>query len=267
MKWQAIFHQTLPAILKEYPRHKWIFLTLTLENCPVEDLRETIGHMGRSFTRLTQRDDWPGKGWVKSLEVKRSELGLAHPHFHILMMVNPSYLGGSQYISQARFTEMWQQSLRIDYKPIVHVCTVKGKPVDSIPEVIKYESKPTEFSIEDAGHDPWLLKLQPQMHKVRSVSVSGALKPFLKLLEQEQDDLIGQDGDGVLADSQEMCFMWGTEKSSYLLHEPESDDGHSLSIGGCTHGREFKLESSSSPGGSVHRNGPVSRASEICCPA
>jgi hypothetical protein len=91
--------------------------------------------------------------FVKTVEVTRGKtpVGSAHPHFHVLMMVKPSYFTHG-YLSQAKWVEMWQKSLRIDYKPILDVQALK--PQDSLigllAEVIKteYMRQSPEFRIE-----------------------------------------------------------------------------------------------------------------------
>ena len=67
------FIRILPKILEDYPKARWIKLTLTCENCKIEDLRSTIDHLNKSFQRLSQRKDFPAIGWIKSLEVTKSK--------------------------------------------------------------------------------------------------------------------------------------------------------------------------------------------------
>ena len=51
-----------------------------------------------------------------------------HPHFHILIQVSPSYgKNKGYYISQSEFTDLWQNALKVDYKPIVDVRVIRPK--------------------------------------------------------------------------------------------------------------------------------------------
>ena len=52
LMWQARFYQALPALEQEHPKARWIFLTLTVPNCPVEELRATLQEMGKGWQRL-----------------------------------------------------------------------------------------------------------------------------------------------------------------------------------------------------------------------
>lgn len=163
LKWRAKFLAALPDIQEMYPTHKWVFLTLTVKNCQIDELRATIKEMGKGWTRLSQLVNFPLEGCIKSLEVTRiwdwydqsgKFLGRhgvkwfyghkdqdkqhwtakptdeVHPHFHILGLVSASYLTGRGYIKQKTWAEMWKKSLRVNYDPIIHVQTVKEKNAD-----------------------------------------------------------------------------------------------------------------------------------------
>ena len=128
LMWQARFYQSLPAIQEAHPKARWLFLTLTVRNCPVGQLGETLTAMNAGWQRLKDRKDFkPVTGWVRTTEVTRGRDGSAHPHFHALLMVPPSMLSGVNYVKQARWVELWQESMRLDYTPVVDVRTVKSK--------------------------------------------------------------------------------------------------------------------------------------------
>ena len=46
--------QQLPSIQERFPTHRWVFLTLTVKNPPVTELRDTLKHMNDSWQRLIQ---------------------------------------------------------------------------------------------------------------------------------------------------------------------------------------------------------------------
>jgi hypothetical protein len=41
LQWKARAYENLPRVVADYPNGRWMFLTLTMKNCPLEDLRET----------------------------------------------------------------------------------------------------------------------------------------------------------------------------------------------------------------------------------
>lgn len=223
LMWVARFLKALPAITADYPAARWLFLTLTVRNCPLEDLRETLTHMNASWKRLSHRKDFPAIGFARSTEVTRGKDGTAHPHFHVLMMVNPSYFTGKNYISQERWIELWQSCLQVDYAPTVRVQAVKvnsrrsgrvnGAGVGSDPvaaaivETFKYSVKPNDLLGTEGEIDKqWLLELTKQLHKTRAVALGGVIRNYLS--ENDPEDLIGEEeGEDDLADIS-LLFGW-----------------------------------------------------------
>lgn len=128
MMWRARFLKVLPRIFEIYPGYRFIFLTLTVSNCDIEQLNSTISKMNAAWQRLIQSKVFPATGFVRSLEVTRASDDRAHPHFHCLLMVSPRYFTGESYLKQVEWTELWRRSLRVEYTPIVDVRAVKPKP-------------------------------------------------------------------------------------------------------------------------------------------
>lgn len=50
MMWQARFYQSLPKIVTEHPAARWLFLTLTVRNCSIDALGETLTAMNAGFS-------------------------------------------------------------------------------------------------------------------------------------------------------------------------------------------------------------------------
>jgi plasmid rolling circle replication initiator protein Rep len=219
LMWIARFLGALPAITKDYSSARYIFLTLTVKNCELSELRETLVQMNKAWQRLIQRKGFPAIGFARSTEVTKSSDGKAHPHFHALLMVGSDYFAGRSYLTQVDWTKLWQKSLRIDYTPIVNVKAVKKRrkrvegqneviiPLDgsdvseaildtsdeissAIVEVFKYAIKPSDLIGTGSEADrQWLIGLTDQLHKTRSVALGGVFKKYLS--ESEPEDLIG----------------------------------------------------------------------------
>lgn len=211
LMWKSKAYKVLPKIVEQYPKHRWLFLTLTLKNCSVTDLRVVLQEMNKAFKRMTMRKSWPSIGWLKSVEVTRGKDGSAHPHFHCLLIVPPSYFG-KNYMKQAGWVELWRSCMKLDYNPIVDVRAVKRgqQPMQLIPEILKYCTKESDM----VGDRDWFLELTRQMHKLRCVATGGLLKDYLRELEQEPDDLIGADesGEGSIG---ELYFGWNSSEKKY----------------------------------------------------
>lgn len=207
LKWRAKFLELLPSVQENYPTHKWVFLTLTIRDCELDDLKDTVRHLNGSFKRLSETVRFPMVGMVKSLEVTRKwhcfdsfsdeYLGChgskfvyayekkhntaltlessneVHPHLHIAGLVKSSYFKNPNYITQEEWTEMWKKALRVDYKPMVNIKVVKPKKNKSI--------VPT---LED-------LKKEKLGNEISDNSMIAAICETLKYTVKEQD-LIGQ---------------------------------------------------------------------------
>ncbi len=223
LKWTARLFNALPQITEKYPTHRWIFLTLTVKNCDLVDLRSTVSDMNKAFARLTQLKIFPGAGWIKSLEITRNpETGQAHPHFHVLILVPSGYFGGKSYIKQDQWRSLWQQSLRADYLPLVNIKAVKGKTPDqdglaiAICETLKYSVKEEDLVVDAA----WLIELTKQLKNTRAVSIGGCLREFLRE-EKEDDDWVNIDDDN--DESKEsvseiiLSFGWHETSKRYKL--------------------------------------------------
>lgn len=217
LMWLARFHQSLPKILEAYPTHRFIFLTLTVRNCDLNELNKTLNWMNRSWVKLSQRKQFPGVGFLKATEVTRAKNDQVHPHFHCLLMVSPGYFG-RKYLNQKDWTNLWQSCLKVDYTPIVHVRVVKPKNseadlteglMQAIKETLKYSIKSEDlvkFTPE------WLEQLTVQLHNTRAVSVGGILRKYIS--ETEPEDLVGKHKDGTEKADSDIGFGWrdGSER-------------------------------------------------------
>lgn len=116
--------------LVHQPTLRFIFLTLTVPNLPLDELSGGTTAMMKAWQRLTQRKRVRDAilGYHRSLEVsynpKRNDY---HPHFHVLFAVPGYYFKGSKYINQSEWLSLWQQSARDERINQVNVKAVKPK--------------------------------------------------------------------------------------------------------------------------------------------
>jgi plasmid rolling circle replication initiator protein Rep len=218
LAWKGKAYKVLPQIVDKYPKHRWLFLTLTQKNCKITELRETIQLMNKAFKRLTELKAFPAIGWLRSLEVTRGKDGSAHPHFHCLLMVPSGYFSGQSYLKQAEWVAMWRKCLRLDYDPVLDVQAIKKgiKPMQLVPELLKYCTKESDMTVDRE----WLLELTQQMHKLRAIATGGVLKEYLKALEDEPEDLIHVDGEEeaiATDDETHLFFGWKQKEKKYRL--------------------------------------------------
>jgi plasmid rolling circle replication initiator protein Rep len=224
LMWRARFFKALPEIQKAFPTARWIFVTLTVKNCELSELRATLTWMNAAWKRLTERKVFPALGFIKSVEVTRGVNGTAHPHFHCLMLVPAGYFKRG-YISHAKWQELWQSCLKTDYPPIVDVRVVKSKTTSSndgsnasndamaeaVCETLKYAVKPADLLA-----DPhWLDELTKQLQKTRTISIGGCLKKFFS--EDDPEDLINGEiqEEEKVDDESLVTFDWSTIAQRY----------------------------------------------------
>ena len=219
LRWKAKSYEMLPRFINDYPAYRFLFLTLTVKNCEIWELRETLEWMNKGFTRLSRLVTFPGEGWIKSTEVTKGKKGDAHPHFHVLLCVKSSYFGRN-YLSQKKWCELWQKSLRCDYQPILDVQALKSRDslIGLVAEVIKYQTKPSNL-IGDGGEEDrdWFLEYTQQMHGSKAISVGGLFREYFRELEKEPEDLIGSDNEKADDDAAHLLFEWKRRERKYRM--------------------------------------------------
>ena len=163
---------------------RYVFLTLTMKNIPLPELKDALKTMNKAFKRLMELEEFKGVvlGYVRALEALggNTPAGEAHPHYHCLLVVKPEYFSRG-YITQARWAELWQRCLRVDYVPVVDVRKVKPKcegrtARDSgIIETVKYIAKPQSVgSLCQSDFE----ELDRQMKGIKQYTQGGVLKDF-----------------------------------------------------------------------------------------
>ena len=167
-------YRILPQILVDHSNRRWLSLNLFANDCSSdESLRTTLGLMNESFHRLIKLKIWPGIGWIKFVEVIQGCDGNIQPRFHVLAMVKTSYFSHG-YLSQKKWSEVWQQSLRVDYSPVLSVQVLKPKQgllMGLMSESIKYCSEET-----------FNLSLCQRLPNAKTVTVGGVLRNYSDLL-------------------------------------------------------------------------------------
>lgn len=204
MRWKRRMWEALPKIVEACPEGRWLFLTLTIRNCDLQELRKpTLQTMNRGWNRLLKREDCSGVlGYLRTTEITRGKDNSAHPHFHALLLVKPSMLTGRGYVPQKRWTEMWRECCGLDYDPIVDIRTVKernaGKTDDTpegvscglaraVKEVVKYTTKEGMNVGKKTEVDRWYYELMKQLHGAHLISSGGMLKDVLKITKRDED--------------------------------------------------------------------------------
>ena len=201
--WRARLLNGLEAYHHEQDKSSAIFLTLTVRNCQICELRDTIKQMHSAFKRLTLIRGFPGRAWFRRTEVTVNKglllggplLGSSlHPHIHALLLVRPSYWS-RDYWPQLKWQKEWQMAARLDYAPIIDIRRAKSRlqscasqrdmRIAPILEAAKYTTKATDL-LSLGGLLP---AFNSEMKHLRLYGVSGKLQEFIKTREPEPEDL------------------------------------------------------------------------------
>lgn len=226
--WAGRIHKNYEALKEKGGNVRYIHLVLTVKNCHVSELRSQIQEITLAFKRLNTRMTKNGTivGFIRSIEVTREMMSCkicdgdyrrrsdcpeswdhqytenCHPHVHVLVAVRSSYFTGDYYLSQDEWALAWQKALKIDYKPVVWVETIKprkgiGSVEDalaaSVKEVVKYCVKlDKEFfdHIQDKAGEEWFLELDRQMSGTRAIGLGGLFKEVLKDCDPSEEEMI-----------------------------------------------------------------------------
>ena len=189
--WRRRFFEGLPKFHEDFPTHRAIFLTLTVKNCPVDELRSTIGEMHRAWHRMTRLSFFPPKFWFRRTEVPLKSVGppfsmgvTFHPHIHALLLVPSGYFSHG-YVRQTEWQKQWMASARLDYQPVVDVRRAKTKSSSggatieqsrqAALEASKYATKATDL----IAMGSFLGKYHYAIKSLRLSASSKSLKPYL----------------------------------------------------------------------------------------
>ena len=188
--WRARLHSGIESLYASNPKLRGVFLTLTVRNVPLEQLGEQLDEMNKAWGRLVKRKIFPTWYWFRRTEVTVSATPggssfMAHPHFHCLLMVKPSYFS-HQYVKQSTWQKEWMDSARLDYVPVVDVRSAKqnsaggsgsaGDAKSAVLEAAKYAAKATELM--ELG--PAITELHHQLRGRRLYAVSSMFRKYIK---------------------------------------------------------------------------------------
>ena len=219
--------------------YRYIFLTLTVKNCYGEDLKDTLDLMTKSFNKLSERKAFKQaiKGYFRSLEITYNKKdNTYHPHFHLILAVDNNYFTNSRvYLSQEKWTNLWKESLKVDYIPVVDVRRVKSKNKDFgkvVAETAKYTVKADDYLIKDEDGkideeltDNVVKTLDKALHRKRLVSFGFIFKEIhkmLKLDDAEDGSLENTDNEDKLRDDLTdiiLRYQWNIGIKNYKLVE------------------------------------------------
>lgn len=224
LKTFAQTQKIINAIETNDKQQAYILLTLTMKNCQADELTKSIDHLMAAWNNMSRRAAWKkiANGWNRSLEVTHNvdptspSYDTYHPHFHVLIAVNKSYFTSRDYLSHAKWVEMWQHALGVNYEPKVNVKRAR-EIYGTIAEISKYTTAEEDYIVPN----DWDLTvdavraLDRGLNNRRLVAYGGNMAEWhkrLNLTDVEDGDLINLDddsGDGdVTKDCKIVVYRW-----------------------------------------------------------
>lgn len=227
--WKARLHDGLTALYEDQPKLRGVFLTLTQRNCRLEDLGSTLQEMNRSWRRFAQRSFFPTDLWFRRTEVTvgystGTSSAFAHPHFHALLLVPPSYFSHG-YVKQLEWQKQWMDSARLDYAPVVDVRNARknsgagSNPSEdaksAVVEAAKYLAKGTQLM--ELGRD--ISELHWQLKNRRLYACSSGLSKYIKSGDITPDEMMDNDAKPLPegTTSVDVLAQWFEDAQEYVI--------------------------------------------------
>lgn len=225
-------------VIRQKPKARWLFLTLTVKNVfDGKTLDESLKAMAQGFNRLMKYKKVVQNtiGFMRSTEVTVNKKdGSYNQHMHVLLCVESKYFKGAEnYLSQEDWTSLWQKAMKLDYVPVVHIEAVKNKKRNkekevtaiqtAVQETAKYSVKDSDYLTGNLENDLAAVKdLEEGLYRKRMISYGGLLKEIHKQLNL--DDI--EDGDLVRVDDEDsdleekaysIVAKWNWQQNNYFL--------------------------------------------------
>lgn len=195
--------KVLKTAIEEYPKAKFLFLTLTVKNCTGTELKSTLKKLTGAFHKLSKYKKVTKNllGYVRSTEITVNEKdGTYHPHIHVLLMVKSTYFKDhDNYITQNEWTELWKRASKLDYTPMVSLKQIydnkgKGALNSAALEVAKYQLKSKDYLNDDVDDEinlRHLKDLEEALAGTRQYGYGGVLKEIASRLKlPDENDLV-----------------------------------------------------------------------------
>lgn len=234
LKVYSNIRQATDYLTKKYKR-RYVLVTLTVPNCPAENLSEVIDRLFKGFNRFNQLKSIKTAftGFYRALEVTRNcnpkspFYGTYHPHFHCLFSVKKSYFNSRYYIDYETIVKLWEKSMRrneldglwyrVPPAGLPWQCDVRkvrGDLAKSCAEVAKYTVKSSDIIVpEDIEVTSEVAEtLDKALERRRLVSYGGEFaeaRRALKLDDEENGDLVHIENDiPTEEDYQVVNYFW-----------------------------------------------------------
>ncbi|WP_239724586.1 protein rep, partial [Mammaliicoccus sp. A-M4] len=224
--------KVIEEVVKEKPKARWLFLTLSTRNAiDGEHLEKSLKDMSKAFNKLKMYTKVKKNlvGFLRSTEVTVNQNdGSYNQHMHVLLCVENSYFKNkSNYIKQSEWVDLWQKALQVNYKPVANIKAIKpNKKGDkdiqaAIKETSKYSVKSSDYLTSNQEKNQEIVKdLEQGLYRKRMLSYGGLLKQKHKILnldDSEDGNLINTSDEKTTEEEQKahsIMAIWNYQKQN-----------------------------------------------------
>lgn len=227
--------KVMDKVQLDHPGVMYLFLTLTVRNCPGDQLGDTLGQLTKAWKSLIDQRQIQRsiKGWFRAIEITRNkDDGTYHPHIHAILAVEPGYFSrkSGEYITHKEWVRRWRLALKADYDPSVRIQTTKAKGElcagrAAAEEAAKYATKDSDYI--DSDLPEWMAAdivdtYTRALRRRRLTAFGGWLKEAAAALgteDLEDGDLVHIDQDTIRADVADLIedYGWHFGAGDYVL--------------------------------------------------
>ena len=206
-----------------------LFLTLTVKNCAVENLKATLDNMFDAWKSFldNRKIKRVCKGWFRSLEItydgdkfitakryreakkyyderglkqgdKNPNYNTIHPHFHAVLLVERTYFKSDDYMHTRDWVKLWRQSARLDYDPVCDIRRVRTSKEkrNKVADIAKYIYKDAEIltdKLAEQEKDNVVQALSSALHGRRLYAYGGIMKEIAAELKFDENKMVDDD--------------------------------------------------------------------------
>lgn len=195
-----------------------LFLTFTVPNCSLSELRKTIQHMNSSFRRMTFNDAFTENvtHWIRTLEVTFKP-GVAHPHFHSIFAVDKTYFKHEKYMRTKDWSKLWSRCYKSEKGLIVDARAIKPKKdsakdaiLSAVAELSKYVVKSTQ--LKRMSQDDFKLVYE-QLYRMRFITTSRNIT-----LDESKEEVLNEELWRLI---ELIILRWDQNASEYKAGKPK----------------------------------------------
>lgn len=153
-----------------------LMLTLTVRNCDVAELPDTLAKMLHAWSLMRKRKMFGQlvEQWTRSLEITRGRghiRGDSHPHMHCILMATPD---NAAMLLGVDWPGLWAEVMGLDYSPQCHIMPLDTASGARICEALKYTVKP--HNLTQHAVSGWLARVEEALCNVRVFACSQGLR-------------------------------------------------------------------------------------------